>query len=160
MADWGMADWALWIEMSAMGRAARGVIWLYPAANVLHVLGAGLLFGAIAAFDIAVLRHGPAAVAGVAGSGSRPGGGIAASTLPLALAGAGLALLSGAVLFAADAVALAGNGMLWAKTVALVLAAGNALAWHMRPPGSRRQAAASLALWIAVLTTGRLIAYV
>ena len=156
-----MDDLALWIEMSALGRAARGVIWLYPAANVLHVLGAGLLFGAIAAFDIAVLRHGPAAVSGVTGTGIRPGGGgIAASTLPLALAGAGMAVLSGAVLFAADAVALAGNGMLWAKAVALVLAAGNALAWHLRPPGSRLQAAASLALWIAVLTTGRLIAYV
>ncbi len=44
------------LEQSSLGAAARGSAWLYPLANVSHVLGAALLVGAIATFDIQVIR--------------------------------------------------------------------------------------------------------
>ena len=45
------------LEQSSLGVAARGSGWLYALANVSHVLGAALLVGAIATFDIQVLRR-------------------------------------------------------------------------------------------------------
>ena len=43
-------------EQSGLGHAARSTSWLYPLANLTHVLGASLLVGAIAVFDLQVLR--------------------------------------------------------------------------------------------------------
>ena len=45
------------IEASGFAQMARSSVWLYPAANIAHVLGAGLLVGAILVFDILVLRR-------------------------------------------------------------------------------------------------------
>jgi hypothetical protein len=45
------------LEQSSLGAAARGSAWLYPLANMSHVLGAALLVGAIVTFDVQVLRH-------------------------------------------------------------------------------------------------------
>jgi len=64
------------------------------------------------------------------------------------------------VLFAADATALAGNPLFLAKLALLLVAGINALLWHRRPPGHGAQAALSLGLWLAILSAGRLIAYV
>ncbi|MDW8443323.1 MAG: hypothetical protein RML45_02680 [Acetobacteraceae bacterium] len=47
--------WAVALETSAFGRFAREDPLLYPLASVLHVLGVGLLVGAILAFDLRVL---------------------------------------------------------------------------------------------------------
>ncbi len=44
------------IEFSQLGAMARRGVWLYPAANTLHVLGAALLVGAILVYDIRILR--------------------------------------------------------------------------------------------------------
>ncbi|WP_114377164.1 hypothetical protein [Elioraea thermophila] len=52
--------WAVALEASALGRFAREDLLLYPAASVLHVLGVGLLVGAILAFDLRVLGFGRA----------------------------------------------------------------------------------------------------
>ena len=44
-------------EASGLGHTARNSVWLYPLANLVHVLGAALLVGSIAVFDILVLRR-------------------------------------------------------------------------------------------------------
>src|ERR1700731_3163134 len=44
-------------EHSGLSHAARSTGWLYPLANLSHVLGAALVVGAIATFDIQVLRR-------------------------------------------------------------------------------------------------------
>ena len=46
------------MQDSELGRIARSSSWLYPLANLIHVLGAALLVGAIAAFDVRVLLRG------------------------------------------------------------------------------------------------------
>jgi len=144
-------------EMSALGVAARGTVWLYPLANLLHVLGAALLVGGIASFDIAVLRRSRAVAA------------FAAIVLPIAAAGLALQLVTGLVLFAAEATTLALNLAFQVKMAILLVGLVNLAAFHWRfngaigegfvPQGARRFAVVSLAAWVVVLLAGRGIAY-
>src|SRR5215510_2726767 len=79
------------LEQSSLGVAARGSGWLYALANISHVLGAALLVGAIATFDIQVLRR------------AKNVGVIARAVTPVAAFGLALQIVSGMVLLAADA---------------------------------------------------------
>ncbi|WP_135468222.1 DUF6644 family protein [Crenalkalicoccus roseus] len=147
--------WAHWLEASALGVLARSEGWTYAAANTLHVLGLAALFGAILAFDLRVL--------GAARAVPLPAA--AGLLLPLARLGFALALLSGLVLLAADATHVAVNPAFRAKLAFLALALLNVLAFHAMErrgapePARRLSAAASLLLWVAVIASGRLIAY-
>ena len=141
-------------EASALGAAARGTIWVYPSANLLHVLGATLLFGGIAVFDIAVLR-GSAAVAA-----------IGRAALPIAATGLALQVPTGLVLFAAEATTMAGNPAFLAKMAAMAIGIANLALFHWRfagmslvRPGARAQAGLSLAAWGVAVLAGRGIAY-
>lgn len=146
------------LEGSGLGRAARSSSWIYPLANLVHVLGAALLVGAIAAFDLAVLRrgHGIAIVAG--------------ATIPVAAAGLALQLASGIVLLAPEATALWRNPAFLLKTAILGLGLVNVAVVHRLHGRSLREggpvdglrplAAVSLLAWVLVLLAGRAIAYV
>jgi hypothetical protein len=144
-------------EASALGAAARGTVWLYPVANLLHVLGAALLLGAIAVFDVAVLRA------------SRAVGAIARIALPIAITGLALQIITGLVLFAAEATTMAWNPAFLLKITALVLGLVNLAFFHWRfdgaiaeglvLPGARTQATISLAMWTVAVLAGRGIAY-
>ncbi len=144
-------------EASALGAAARGTVWLYPAANLLHVLGACLLLGAVAVFDVAVLRRHQAALA------------IGRVALPIAAAGLGLQLATGLVLFAAEATTMAYNPAFVAKIVALDLGIVNLALFRYRfgaamragemPRAAGVLAAVSLGTWTVAVLAGRGIAY-
>lgn len=146
----------------ALAHAINGSAWLYPAANVLHVLGFVLVVGPLIAFDLRLL--------GVTRAGDIRD--LAKTTLPWSLVGFGIALPAGLILFASDSSALLANAALRLKLVLLVLAGMNAAAVHASgvlkslPPGSmvpgraRLHAAASILLWVGVLVCGRMIAYV
>jgi hypothetical protein len=152
-----IAEWLAAYEASALGVAARGTVWLYPALNLLHVLGAALLVGAIAVFDIAVLRRNPDV------------GRIGRAALPLAATGLALQLSSGVLLFAAEATTMAANPAFQVKLVAILLGIANLALFHWRhagaiaegfsPAGARRMAFVSLLAWTIVLLAGRGIAY-
>lgn len=125
----------------------------YPIANVAHVLGLVGLLGAIGVYDLRMLGWGRAL----------PAQTLLAAVRPLAIGGFGLLALSGAVLFAADAVALAGSDLFRVKLVLIVAAVANAAAFEWMKPHGRPAAAfaaASLILWITVAVAGRMIAYV
>src|SRR5688572_26565013 len=47
--------WALWMEHSTLGELLRTSSWLYPTANVTHVVMMGLLVGTIVALDLRLL---------------------------------------------------------------------------------------------------------
>jgi hypothetical protein len=137
---------------------AAGSPSAYPAANTLHLLGLVLLVGGIGLVDLRLLGAFP----------RLPLQPLAEALTPLAIAGLVILVASGAVLFAADAVALAGNGSFRWKLGLMGAALLNALAFRFRyrridgaPPDlpARLMAALSLALWLAVGTYGRLIAY-
>jgi hypothetical protein len=128
----------------------------YPAANILHLLGLVLLLGAIGIVDLRI-----------AGAfRTLPLQATVRALTPLGLAGLALLFLTGPLLFAADAVALARSDVFARKLVLIGFALLNALIfrWQWRRGGEptgwmRAGAIASLLLWLAAATLGRLIAY-
>ncbi|WP_374449994.1 hypothetical protein [Stella sp.] len=153
--------WALALERSAVGQAIRESAWIYPWANVLHVLGVGLMLGTIVAFDLrllGVLRAGRPAEA-------------AALLLPIARAGFALALPTGIVLFVAEAQPVATNPVFLVKFAAVAAGLANIVlfhrgrfrdiaTWDAVPAAGRRAAAISLAAWTVAAVCGRYAAYV
>lgn len=145
------------LEASALAQAARGLTWLYPLANLVHVLGSALLVGAIVVFDAAVLRGrtGEASVARIA----------------LAVAAVGLALQvpSGLVLLSAEATASGVNPAFVLKMAMIALGLLNVAYVHARfgavlaadelPTAARGPAVVSLVAWITALLAGRAMAY-
>jgi hypothetical protein len=135
--------------------AARSPL-AYPIANTMHVLGLALLLGPIALVDLRLLGAFRAL----------PLQPFVAAIRPFAVAGLVALLLSGPVLFAADAVALAGSGTFRLKLFLVGLGIANALAFPLVWRNSDRvgmparlMAVASLLLWTSAAVAGRWIAY-
>lgn len=153
--------WALWLESTGLGEVMRGSSWLYPTANVTHVLAMALLVGSLVALDLRLLGLAPRIDVQAL---NRYLSCIACQALPLVL-------LSGFTVFAADASHVAVNPVFWVKMGLLAAALLNAglftLLWRQRlltwdfdaPPAARAQALLSLVLWLAVPIAGRLLAY-
>lgn len=146
------------VETSALGTMARSSVWLYPLSNLAHVLGAAMLVGAIAVFDVLLLRHRFRIASEVAGT-----------ALTIAGLGVAIQIASGVVLFSAEATALIRNPVFLVKMLLIAVALINLALYHasrMRgaehgiPASAPRHALTSLAVWIAVLICGRSIAYV
>jgi hypothetical protein len=145
------------LEQSSLGAAARGSAWLYPLANLGHVLGAALLVGAIATFDIQVLRC------------AKNVGVIGRAVTPVAAFGLALQVASGTVLLAADAMPVVVNPAFQFKMAMFALGLINIAVFRWRFGGGLRAdiplegatwfAALSLASWLLVLLAGRFIAY-
>lgn len=146
----------------AIAHAINGSSWLYPVANVAHVLGIVLVVGPVLAFDFRLL--------GLTRAGRI--GDLARVLLPWSLAGLALAVPAGLVLFASDANALLTNAAFRLKLLLLVLAGANAVTLHasgvlrgLAPDASlpwrvRLHAAISVLAWVSIVACGRLIAYV
>jgi hypothetical protein len=121
------------------------------------VIGAILLVGAIGLLDLRLLGY---------GRGIEPMA-LSRAVTPLALAGFGVMVISGILLFVADAEALSGSALFWGKMVLIGVAGLNA--WTFRslfaelpdaiPDAAKGLAAGSLIMWIGVVVMGRLIAY-
>lgn len=137
--------WIASLQQGPLGLAMRQSVYLYPLAEVLHILGFATLFGAIVGFDIGTLRR------------QEP----PAYLLAIAAAGLALALPMGALLFVADGAEVWANPMFKAKLVLIALALANVGLFHLGPLRLRRLwAGLSIAGWLAVIVCGRLIAYV
>lgn len=129
--------------------------WLYPALEVVHLLGVALLVGNLVAFESRVLGWGQ----------ELPVEALARLSLVLALLGFGLVALSGLVMFAAHPGEMLANQAFVLKMGLVMLAGVNAALFHARA-GLRRldgvarvQTLASLGLWIGAMICGRWIAY-
>jgi hypothetical protein len=157
----GAPEWAIALEASAFAFAIRDSTWIYPIANLAHILGLALLVGPIIALDLRL--------AGLTAFGRAAE--ISRLLTPIAVFGLCLSLASGALLFSADATAIAVNPVFQVKACLLAVAIANALFfrafWHHRlatwehgtPALARAQAMASVLLWLAIPVCGRLIAY-
>ena len=148
-----MSELLLALEGSALAQAMRSSLWFYPIANIGHVLGVATLFGMILAADLRLLGLGRAL----------PLDAVLSFTLPWAVVGLILALLTGPLLFAPEAVVLAANPFLRLKLLLLLAAGLNALVFHLlrrsRYARPRVSAAISIAIWPVVIICGRAIAY-
>jgi hypothetical protein len=146
------------LEQSGLGAAARGSAWLYPLANLAHVLGAALLVGAIATFDLQLLRGGPHLRTTYR------------AAMPIAAVGLVLQIVSGVVLLSADATAVARTGAFQFKMAMFALGLVNVAVFYWRYGGALKAgapldrgagfAAVSLASWVLVLLAGRATAYI
>lgn len=152
------------LEEGRIASTIREAMWLYPLIEVAHIVGFAILVGAVILFDLRVL--------GV--SKRVPVRMLARHLLPWSVAALLLILPAGVLLFATEATALIDNRAFVVKMILLTLALTNAAAFHMgafrgaeqwdqgvsAPRAARMHAAASILIWIGVITCGRLIAYV
>jgi len=155
------------LQASGLGQAMRQSLWLYPAVEIVHIVGIGLLFGSIAILDLRLLGF----------SRSISVKRLASHVLPWSAAAFLLIVPSGLMMFTAHASDFISSPV-FAVKVCLIMAAGvNAGLFHtivfpsvgvwdseeMRklgpPPSARACAAASLLIWISVIACGRLLVH-
>lgn len=154
-----------WLQALPVSLAIRGISWLFPLIETVHVLAIVLVVGTIAIVDLRILGF---------TARSRPLAEVAASVLPFTWASFSLAVISGSLLFASDAADYAHNLPFQVKMLLLLLAGANMLLFHWLTRGARlREAdlvrlpvlwrasgAASLLFWISVVVAGRWIGFV
>ena len=146
IAGTAFADWAMSSPLA------------YPVANTAHVLALVLLLGGIGLVDLRVLGLWP----------RLPVEPLAAALIPVAASGVLILALSGSVMFASDAKALAESDTFRVKLGLIALALANVALFRWRfgkvmprhpSPGAKALALISLMLWTAVAIAGRMIAY-
>ena len=149
------------LQESALGHAMRSSPALYPAVEILHIIGFVVLVGSIVALDLRLLGLGRAI----------PIQPMARLLLPLSRFGFLLAISMGFLLFSADASHVVRNPAFQAKLLLIAAALVTVAIAHAGPwrrialwgteaPGSAKvMALASLLLWLSVVCAGRLIAY-
>lgn len=159
----GGAAWLVWLETTRVAVAMREWLWLYPAVEIVHILGFVLLVGAALLFDLRLLglaRHLP--VSGMAGH-----------LLRWARRSLLLVVPSGLLMFAAHATEMADNPAFQLKLLFLATAGLNAGLFHRVPFRSvgdwdtevrspilaRGAAVVSLVSWTGAIACGRLLAY-
>ena len=151
------------LEQSDFAAAIRQSHWLYPVANVGHILSLVAFAGAVAVMDLRLLG---------AFAATAPGRVLARARIAAIAAFCGLAA-TGSMLFSAEASHLVLNPVLRLKFLLVATGLVNVLIYEIGarravatlPPGAplpraaRTSAALSLAIWIAVAACGRSIAY-
>ncbi|MDF3073073.1 MAG: hypothetical protein K0S54_740 [Alphaproteobacteria bacterium] len=157
-----LMDLFMALEQSAFGFTIRSSALLYPLANVAHILGAILLVGPIMMLDLRLLglsRRIPLRL-------------MAQHLLPWAIFGLLIMLVSGFLLFTAEATAYAVNPVFQLKIALIVAGVLNAVIFELLarrnwrdwenytvPLFPRLLALLSLVNWLLVAVAGRLIAY-
>ena len=149
------------LQESALGHLMRSSPALYPAVEILHIIGFVVLVGSILALDLRLLGLGRAIAI-------KP---MAQLLLPLSRAGFVLAICMGFLLFSADASHVVKNPAFQTKLLLLAAALVNIVIAHAgpwrhierwpdeAPGGAKATALVSLVLWLGVICAGRLIAY-
>jgi hypothetical protein len=151
------------LEQSSFAAAVRQSLWLYPAANVGHIVALTFFAGAVAVMDVRLLG-------GLAATSPAPLLARARSFAVAALAGMAV---TGCVLFSAEASHIALNPAFQLKAALVAAGLINVAIyefWAKRTverlvPGATMPARAkvagvlSLGIWVAVAACGRSIAY-
>ncbi len=147
------------LEGSPVAAAMRTSLFLYPLANVIHVLAALAFFAAVAAMDVKLLRASSIGEARV----------FIARVRPWAILALIIQIVSGMLLFAPEATHLWMNPVFRVKLVLIAIALANVIVVEVliRRSGdeaggigaAKGSAVVSLGLWLAVAAAGRLIAY-
>jgi hypothetical protein len=153
-----------WIDSTRFNAAMRQSNWVFPTLDTIHTLGIVLVAGAIMLVDFRLLGLGLRSV---------PLAQLVARIVPATLAGFALMLASGGLLFSSEAVKMYHSPAFRIKVLLLALAGMNALIFHRTiyrdvanwgpgtavPIRARLAGLLSLIFWIAIIATGRAIAY-
>jgi hypothetical protein len=159
-----LLDFCRWMQNTTSGTAIRESIWVFPVLEAVHVWSLGLFFGTVAVFDLRLF--------GV-GLRREPVSEVARRLLPWTGAGFACMAASGGLLLWSEPMKCYGSTAFRIKLAAMILAGVNALAFHLTTyrgvaawdetratPGAARLAGfVSLALWICVVVSGRLVGY-
>lgn len=152
------------IERLPLAVAMRQELWLYPAVEIVHILGFVTLVGSVIVFDLRVLGL----------TKGLPVRALARHVLPWSFGALLLIVPSGLLMFIAHAGDLIGNTAFVIKMSLLFGAALNAALFHAgvfrgaaawdtgsaAPMVAKLHAVISLLIWISVIACGRLLAYV
>ena len=156
------ADVFEWLEYTDLAVSIRQSPWLFPAIEIVHIVGFIFLVGSAFLFDLRLL--------GVARKLSVKD--VANYVLPWSRRSLLIVVPSGLLLFISQAKALSTNGVFGLKLILILFAFTNAGIFHRftfrsvsnwspseTPAAAKAAALISLVLWTSVITCGRLIAY-
>jgi hypothetical protein len=152
-----------WIEGSALSHAMRGWLWLYPIVEIVHITGFVILVGAVTMFDLRLLGF----------AGQLPVQALGRHLLRWSAGGLLLVVPAGLMMFATHPQEFAASGVFRLKLALICVAGINAALFHIGvnrsvvnwdsgvavPAAAKAHAALSIALWLAVISCGRLLAY-
>jgi hypothetical protein len=152
-----------WLEGSALSRAMRESLWMYPIVEIVHIVGFVLLVGSVAMFDFRILGL----------SKGLPVQRLGRHLLRWSLASLLLIVPAGLMMFSAHPQDFIGNRIFLIKMLLIVSAAVNAAMFHMgsyrsvgewdtlvpAPFSAKLHAGLSLLIWVSVISCGRLLAY-
>ena|ERR1044071_8129337 len=147
-----------WLTTSPWANAMNGPEWAFPVVQSLHFIGFALSIGTIAIVDLRLLG---------AGMGRQTASQLAADLDPWTNWGFAVMLITGPLMFSADAVRYHVNPSFQFKMTCLMVALlfhytlhRKATRSHVSPLAARLAGVFSLALWTAVIAGGRMIAFV
>src|SRR5688500_17913741 len=156
------ADVFEWLEYTSMAVYIRRLPWLFPAIEIVHIVGFVFLVGSAFLFDLRLL--------GIARKLSVKE--VADYVLPWSRRSLFIVIPSGLLLFITQAKALSASGVFGLKLILILIAFTNAGIFHrftyrsvsdwspsQTPAAAKAAALISLVLWTFVITCGRLIAY-
>jgi hypothetical protein len=154
---------AAWLHHTPISVAFQNqVVWLWPACQVLHFIGLGLLFGAVGMFDLRLM-----------GLMKRVPIRAVQEFLPWGILGFGINLTTGIFFVISQPAQYLGNPIWWVKVAFLVIAGLNALVYKTvfdgrvadlaleqdTPTSFKVIGALSLVSWLGVLWAGRMLAF-
>lgn len=146
-----------WLTTSPWANAMNGPEWAFPLVQNLHFIGFAFSIGTIAIVDLRLL--------GLA-MRRQSTAELAADLAPWTLVGLALMLITGPLMFSADAVAYHNNPSFRFKMVVLCVALLFHFTLHRKatrtevPLAAKFAGGLSLLLWTAVVAGGRMIAFV
>jgi hypothetical protein len=160
-----MLPFCRWLEQTSVGAGVRESLWLFPALETLHLLGMAALVGTAVVFDLRLL--------GWIFRRERVSE-LAAQLFPWSWAAFAVQAVTGALLFASEAVKLYPNPAFRLKMLLLFLAGVHALIFHWGvyrdvaswdegralPLGAKVAGFVSILLWVGIVTAGRFIGFV
>lgn len=152
-----------WLEATQLSLAMRHSLWMYPIVEIFHIVGFVILVGSVAMFDLRVLGL----------SGSLPVKVLGRHLLRWALVSVALVIPAGLMMFSAHPHDFITNPVFQVKLALIAVAGVNAILFHIgiyrsagawdvdvpAPAIAKVQAALSLAIWVGVISCGRLLAY-
>jgi len=153
-----MLKFVQWLNDNASANPMNGPEWAFPSVQSMHFIGFAFLIGTIAIVDLRLLGL---------GMRRQPAGQLEMELAPWTYAGLAMMLITGPLMFSADALMYYANPSFRIKMVCLAAAIVYNFTLHRmvarsNEPGAVGMLAAcvSLALWTSVLAAGRMIAFV
>ncbi len=156
-----MFHFAQWMDQTPFGLEMRESLYLFPIVETLHVFGIVSLVGGASLLDLRLFGVGPLR--------DEPVERLAKWILPWVVGGFTIQILTGLLMFSAEATRSAINTFFWYKMCLIACVGINWLVFHttvyksvrtwnnvqVAPIGARVYGTFSIALWLGIITLGR-----